>query len=67
MQDTQEKTFIFDGEELEYYPEDIDVPIIESPLDSAKYDNDDASLDEVLANLGGHFRVSNVDILNAKW
>ena len=67
MQDTQEKTFIFDGEELEYYPEDIDVPIIESPLDSAKYDNNDVSLDEVLANLGGHFHVCNTDILNAKW
>jgi len=67
MQDTQEKTFIFDGEELEYYPEDTVPPFIESPLDSAKYDNNDVSLDEVLANLGGHFCVSNVDILNAKW
>jgi len=67
MEEVTEKTFIFDGEELEYYPADINPPFIESPLDSEKYDNDDDSLDEVLANLGGHFRISNADILNAEW
>lgn len=58
---------LFHGEEIECYPEDADPPFIESPLDSAKYDNDDDSLDAVLERSGGHFRVSNVSILNSKW
>jgi len=64
MQDANEKTFLFNGEQVEYYPEDTVPPFIESPLDSAKYDNHDDSLDDVLANLGGNFRISNANILN---
>jgi hypothetical protein len=67
MIELKEKTFVIDGEEIEYYPEDTVQPFTESPIDSEKYDNDDVSLDEVLASCGGHFRVSNADILNAKW
>lgn len=67
MIEVHEKSFFIDGKEYEYYPEDMLPPFHPSPLDNAKYDNTDFSLDEVLAGLGGHFRVSNADILNAKW
>jgi hypothetical protein len=52
---------------IDYYPEDAVPPLIESPLDSAKYDNDDDSLDDVLSSNGGHFRVSNAAILSSTW
>jgi hypothetical protein len=67
MPDTNEKTFLFNGEQVEYYPEDTVPPFIESPLDSAKYENHDDSLDDVLARNGGHFYMCNANILTAKW
>jgi len=35
--------------------------------DSMKYDNDDISIDEAVANNNGHFFVCNANILNAAW
>jgi hypothetical protein len=40
---------------------------MESELDSMKYDNDDISIEEAVANNNGHFFVCNANILNATW
>jgi hypothetical protein len=40
---------------------------IESELDSMKYDNDDISIGEAVANNNGHFFVCNANILNSTW
>jgi len=45
--------------------ENVPSYFMESELDSMKYDNDDISIDEAVANNNGHFFVCNANILNA--
>jgi hypothetical protein len=40
---------------------------IESGLDFMKYDNDDISIGEAVANNNGHFFICNANILNSTW
>ena len=66
MIELKEKTFIIDGEEIEYYPEDTVPPLIESPLDSMKYENTGISFSEAIQNNGGKFLIFNANILNSE-
>jgi len=40
---------------------------MESESGAMKYDNDDISIEEAVANNNGHFFVCNANILNAAW
>jgi hypothetical protein len=63
MPEVKAKTFVVNGKEIEYYPEDMVPPLLESPLDSMKYENTGISLSEAIKNNGGKFLIFNADIL----
>jgi len=66
MIELKAKTFVVDGKEIEYYPEDMVPPLIESPLDSMKYENTGISFSEAIKNNGGKFLIFNANILNSE-
>ncbi|MCL2182085.1 MAG: hypothetical protein FWB85_01270 [Chitinispirillia bacterium] len=55
------------SEPVDYYPDDMVPPFIESPLDSAKYDNGDMTLEEAVELNGGRFFMCNKSILTNEW